>query len=678
MTNFIDKGTKTVNREHRPDPDALLAAIKKEETRQQRGRLKIFFGMAAGVGKTYAMLQAARQAVSEGVDLVVGFVETHGRAETEALLSGLNIIPRKKMEYRGTIFEEMDLDAILSRKPRLALVDELAHTNIPGSRHVKRYQDVLELLDAGIDVHTTINVQHLESRADTVHQITSVVMRETVPDSVFDRADEIELVDITPEKLLKRLAEGKVYVPDKAHMAVQKFFTHGNLTALREMSLRLTAQRVDQQMRDYMQLHQISGPLKSGERLLVAVGPSPMSAQLVRWTRRTAYALQSTWLAVSVELPHRPLSSEEKARLEKNLELARELGAEIITTTDADVISGIIRVARQHNVAQIIVGKTQDTPRFRFTLRNSFVNRLIKESGNIDVYVVASDRLRPVQPRIPWLTVSSPVRQYLYGLSTIIALAAMCYVVLPIISYQVVGLILLFAILVLSLFIGRGPVLCSAVFSALVWDFLFIPPPFTFHIANPHDMMMLAMYIVIASILGHMTTRIRSQQLALRHREEQAVALYTLAREIANATDIDEILVTAAKQLSTVFAAKIALLLYDPASPSTFNLHPASTLTLSEKDRTIAAWVLDLRRPAGRFTDTLPMAEAYFIPLLTPTESVGVIGVRTHRAEPLSIEQRALLETFASHIASAIDRMRALGKAGSTQNLPEEEKSNLP
>jgi two-component system sensor histidine kinase KdpD len=613
--------------------------------------------MAAGVGKTYSMLHAARQASSKGENIVVGYVETHGRADTETLLAGLQIIPRVKKEYRGTLFEEMDLDALLAYRPKNVLVDELAHTNVPGSRHAKRFQDVLELLDAGINVHTTLNVQHLESRADAVQQITGVVMRETVPDSIFDRADEVELVDITPDELLKRLAEGKVYVPDKAQLAVQKFFRRGNLNALREMSLRLTAQHVDQQLRDYMQLHRISGPWKSGERLLVAVGPSPLSAQLVRWTRRIAYAMQSPWIAVSVELTHRPLSKEAKARQEKNLELARELGAEILTTTDTDLVAGIVRVAQQHNVAQIIIGKTQDSPFMRLFHRDSFVTRLIEESGNIDVYVVASDKAQTNKRSNLIFTFSSAFRQYIYGLLTIIFLAGICYMVLPVIGYQAVGLILLFCIVLLALFIGRGPVLFSAAFSALLWNFLFIPPPFTFHIAEPHDALMFLMYFVIAMILGNLTTRIRAQQLALQHREEQAVALYTLAREIANAVNIDEILITVVKQLGHVFSAKIAILLPDQVPAAALKLHPASTLTLNEKDGSVATWVFDQRKPAGRFTDTLPMAEAYFVPLLTPRQAVGVIGVRTHRAEPLLIEQKALLETFASQISFAIERM---------------------
>ncbi len=289
-----------MNGEHRPDPDALLASLQKEQALQSRGKLKIFFGMAAGVGKTYAMLEAARDQLKAGVRVVIGIVETHGRAETEALLRGLEVVPRMRLEYREHVLQEMNLDAILERRPQLVLVDELAHTNAPGARHPKRYQDVVELLEAGIDVYTTVNVQHLESRADTVQQITGVPVRETVPDSLFDLAHEVELIDLTPEELRQRLTEGKVYVPESAEVAGKNFFRLGNLTALREMSLRLTAERVDHQLQDYMSLKRIAGPWKSGERLMVAVGPSPMSERLVRWTRRMAYNLEASWFAVNI------------------------------------------------------------------------------------------------------------------------------------------------------------------------------------------------------------------------------------------------------------------------------------------------------------------------------------------------------------------------------------------
>ncbi|HTY59172.1 MAG TPA: universal stress protein, partial [Bacteroidota bacterium] len=342
--------------DQRPDPDALLHAIQRDEENRTRAKLKIFFGMSAGVGKTYDMLKAAHDAKAHGIDVVVGIVETHRRRETEALLEGLTILPRKTVEYRGTSLEEMDLDGILARKPKLVLVDELAHTNAPGSRHAKRYMDVEELLDSGIDVYSTLNVQHLESRADAVAQITGTVVRETVPDSILERADEVELIDISPDELLARLAEGKVYTPDRSKRAIEGFFRLGNLTALREMSLRLTAERVDRQLRDYMRTNRIEGPWKSGQRLLVGMSGSPHSVHLIRWARRMAFTLDASWVAVHVE-SSATSSAKEKDLLAKNIKLARELGAEIVTTSDENVGDALIRVARQENCTQILIGK---------------------------------------------------------------------------------------------------------------------------------------------------------------------------------------------------------------------------------------------------------------------------------------------------------------------------------
>ena len=333
--------------ERRPDPDALLAVIQRQEARAERGRLKIFFGMAAGVGKTYAMLQAGREAQAEGRDVVVGVVETHGRAETRELLDGLEQLSRLRLEYRGTVLEEMDLDALLARRPQLALVDELAHSNAPGARHAKRYQDVLELLGAGIDVYTTVNVQHFESRADAVRQITGIAVQETVPDSVLDLADAIELIDLTPEELRKRLSEGKVYTPERVEVAAHNFFRTGNLTALREMALRLTAEHVDHQLQDYMDIKRIAGPWKSAERLMVAVGPSPFSEKLIRWTRRMAYNLEAPWLAATVETTT-PLPAEAQQRLSRNLDLARDLGGEVVATAGDDVAEALLRLSLIH------------------------------------------------------------------------------------------------------------------------------------------------------------------------------------------------------------------------------------------------------------------------------------------------------------------------------------------
>src|SRR5712671_337072 len=377
----------------RPDPDALLARLKREETASARGKLKILFGMSPGVGKTYAMLLAAREKQAEGCEVVVGIGETHGRKETEALLEGMPIMPRAQIEYRGTKLEEMDLDAILTWHPGLAVVDELAHTNAPGSRHPKRYQDVLELLDAGIDVSTTLNVQHVGSRSDTVRQITGAPISETVPDSVLDLADEIVLVDLTPDQLRTRLAEGKVYLGERAEWAAKNFFRESNLTALREMALRVVAEHVDRDLREIMSEQKIPGPWKSADRLLVAVSASPYSERLIRYTRRLASSMEASWIVATIEGP-RPLSQDEQTRLTRYLALARQLGAEVISTPGTDIGEVLLRIARQHNVTQIVIGRPLGTPWTAFWKRDP-VRWLISHSGNIDIHISPSDEATP-------------------------------------------------------------------------------------------------------------------------------------------------------------------------------------------------------------------------------------------------------------------------------------------
>src|ERR1700750_1203641 len=370
----------------RPDPDVLLAQMKRDEAKSTRGKLKIFFGMSPGVGKTYAMLEAARQKQAEGCEVVVGIVETHGRMETEALLEGMPIMPRSQIDYRGTTLTEMDLDAILTWHPGLAIVDELAHTNPPGSRHPKRYHDVLELIDAGINVYTTLNVQHVGSRSDTVRQITGAPVSETVPDSVLDLADEIVLVDLTPDQLLSRLVEGKVYLGERAEWAAKNFFRESNLTALREMALRVVAERVDRDLREIMSEQKIQGPWKSADRLLVAVSASPYSERLIRYTRRLAASMEASWIVANIEQP-RPLSQEEQTRLTRYLALARQLGAEVISTPGTDIGEALLRIARQHNVTQIVIGKPLGS-RWTSLLKRDPLRWLMRNSGNIDIHMI--------------------------------------------------------------------------------------------------------------------------------------------------------------------------------------------------------------------------------------------------------------------------------------------------
>jgi len=642
--------------EYRPDPDELLATIQKVENRQQRGKLKIFFGMAAGVGKTYAMLDNARQRKTEGVDVVVGYVETHKRAETEALLAGLEVVPRQKLEYRGTFLEEMDTDAIITRHPKLVLVDELAHTNIAGARHLKRYQDVIELLEYGFDVYTTVNVQHFESRADTVKQITGITVHETVPDSILDFVDEIELIDLSPDDLRKRLAEGKVYTADRADTAANNFFRTGNLTALREMALRLTAEHVDHQLHDYMQVKRIAGPWKSGERLMVAVGPTPFSEQLIRWTRRVAYNLEAPWTAVYVETAKR-LSPETKSRLAENLAFARDLGGEVLVSAGNDIDIVLIQLARQRNVTQMIVGKPTSTRWQRLMRGGSLVDKLIKASGDIDIFVVTGDKTEEKRPRLRFTAPvsSSSWRQYIIALVIVAIVTAVDLLALKWMSYEAVGLTELFAVLLIAVYFGRGPALLAAAVSAITWNFLFITPQFTLEISRLQDVILFSMYFVIAILTGNMTSRIRTQERQARYNADRTLALYTLTHETATAVNMDDVLRTGVNQIGRVFAAEVAILLAKEGKLER-EAHPSSTFVVEEKDYSVATWVFDNGKAAGRFTNTLPSASAHYLPLLTPNRTVGVIGIRTRQNERLSFDQEALLETFSNQIALVIER----------------------
>jgi two-component system sensor histidine kinase KdpD len=639
--------------ETRRDPEALLRSLKRAEEKEGRGRLKIFFGMCAGVGKTYEMLQAGQAAKKKEVDIVIGYVETHGRADTEALVSGLTVIPRKKIDYRGVSLEEMDLDAILACTPRLVLVDELAHTNAPGSRHTKRYLDVIELLGNGIDVYTTLNVQHLESRADTIAQITGAIVRETVPDSVFERADELEVIDLPPDELLKRLAEGKVYAAERSQRAVQNFFRLGNLTALREMALRLGAERVDRQLRDYMQTERIRGPWKSGHRLVLGLPASPRAVQLIRWTRRIAFTMQANWIAAFVE-QSKPLSESEKDQLAKNLALARELGAEIITTADEDVEVALLRVAREQNASQIIVGRSGK----KWFWQKSLVDRLLDLSADIDVHVTSGEE--PTDRGTKWQYVlpeiHSGITQYAAAAAIILFVSSVCYPFSDFLGYQTVSLILLLTVVLLPLRLGVGPVILAAFLSVLTWDYFFIPPRFTFAIATKQDMLMVLTYFAIAAVTGILTVRVRAREKAVRSREERAVALYTLTNDLSSAKNQDDVVRAAVANFKKFFNAELAVFVSDLDGDFVNKAHPASTYLPSEKELNVPAWVHWNEKRAGRFTETLPFAEATYYPLSSPRYPLGVVGVKTAPGDRLSIDQEALLENFISQISSVLER----------------------
>jgi two-component system, OmpR family, sensor histidine kinase KdpD len=646
-----------VSDDTRPNPDSLLAAIQKEDARVKRGKLKVFFGMAPGVGKTYAMLEAARRELAAGRDVVLGLVETHGRKETDALAEGLPEIPRLTLQYRGVTLTELDLDAVLARRPQLALVDEFAHTNAPGARHPKRFQDVLELLDAGIDVFTTLNVQHVESRADAVRQITGATIRETVPDTVLDGAD-FELVDLPPEELRCRLAAGKVYLPESARAAQENFFRSGNLSALRELALRFGAEHAGQDVLAYRQAQGIGDPWKSGQRLLVAVSASPTSAALVRWTRRLAGELQAPWLAAYVELP-KPLTTDEEARLSRNMALARELGAQVVTTTDDDVARGLLRVARERNATQLVVGKPVGWRALDLLWCGSLLNRLIRESGNIDIHAVRAEGeallLRPLAPP-RWD--AGAARGYGIAFGFVAGTTALNALLQRWLGYQSLAVIYLLSVVVLAMFVGRGPSLLAATLTALLWNYCFVPPVFTFRISGPTDVMLFCTYFVVALAMGHLAARLRAQQAAERRREQRATALYFLTRELAQASDYADLLAIIIREVGKATRAEVALSLPQEAPDGSLTPYFASTWAMSEKEQSVAVWAFRHRQPAGRGTDTLPSADGLHLPLLAGERAVGVLSLRFRDPAPLTTDQRDLLDAFVRQIALVLDRQR--------------------
>ena len=653
----------------RPNADELLASIQREESRRARGRLKIFLGMCPGVGKTYAMLEAAQREARAGREVVIGYVETHGCQETDALARPLPRVPRRRIAYRGVRLTELDLDALLARRPQLALVDELAHTNAPESRHPKRWQDVEELLEAGIDVFTTLNVQHVESRAERVRQITGAPVRETVPDSVLDQA-VIELVDLPPAELIQRLEEGKVYVPDRAALAAQNFFRESNLTALRELALRLVADHVGEATREWRSAQTGAGPWKTGHCLLVAVGPSPASASLLRWARHMADSLQCRWLAVHVQ-GLRELTEPALAQLTQNVATARELGAEVITTTDEDLVGGLLRVAREQNVTQIVVGKPGGEG-WRASLHaGRLLRRLTRESGDIDLHVVRADKAGTAVGHSVWRPpLRSNLNQYALALSVVAGTALLNLLLERLSGPRVPGLVFLMVVVLLALFVGRGPVLLAGALSALVWNFFFLPPRLTFTIAGAEDAILFGAYFVVAVVLGQLVARIRAQSEAERRREARATALYELMRDLAEANTRDEVVWQLVAQVMRVFHAPAAFCL--PAG-NRLAAHPDSTLTLSEKELGVAQWAFDRRKAAGRFTDNLPGATAMHLPLATERKTLGVLAVSLP-AKTLPLAQRDLLNTFARQAALVLDRAELRAAAAQAQLVAESEK----
>jgi two-component system sensor histidine kinase KdpD len=641
----------------RPDPDQLLRRVVAQEANAKRGRLTLFFGAAPGVGKTYAMLQAARAERASGTDVVVGVVEAHGRFETAALLEGLQALPPRKVLYRGVELEEFDLDAALRRRPALILMDELAHTNADGSRHPKRWQDVGELLDAGIDVYSTMNVQHVESLNDVIAKITGVVVRETVPDSALEAAHEIKLVDLPPDDLLDRLKGGKVYVPAQAQRAIENFFRKGNLIALRELALRQTAERVDAQMRAYRSDQGIEQTWAASDQLLVAVSPSPYSARLVRAARRMAGALHARWYAVYVEpTARRPMTKADRARLAKNLHLAEQLGAEVVTLSGQPAAAEILRFSRQQNITKIIVGKPIAS-RFWHRLRSSLVDELVRSGGDVDVYVTAGDAAPEEAPaeKLPRTPVALP--PYAFAALVVSLTTAVGYALFGVDQLADVVMVYLLSIMLVASRFGLGASIFAACASVAAFDFFFVPPFLTFSVGDLRHVVTFFMMFLVAVVISSLTDRIRTQARAAHQRELRTAALYHLSRALAGAQGVVPVLAAAAAELEKVFSASVVAFL--PSAGGALERRHASAGATgdAERDASIAHWVLSHQKDAGLGTSTLPSSNTLFVPLLASGGVVGVLGLTPSQRDRFeALDERRHLDAFAAQMALAIER----------------------
>ena len=643
----------------RPDPDELLDRAVTEEKRQRQGKLKIFFGAAPGVGKTYAMLGAAQKRREEGVDIVVGVVETHGRKETEALLDGLEILPRRIHSHRGRDIPEFDIDAALARNPSLIIVDELAHTNAPESRHKKRWQDVQELLYAGISVYTTVNVQHLESLNDIVRQITGVIVRETLPDSFLDRADEIELIDLPPDDLLQRLKEGKVYIPEQAEKAMENFFRKGNLIALRELALRRTAEQVDEQMESYRRDAGVQDIWPAAERILVCIGPNPRSIRLIRAARRMAAGLRAEWIAVHVEAPSHIKPSEEDLKiLAEHMRLAESLGAQTVTLTGHKASEEILNYARQRNVSKIIIGKPTH-PRWKDKLLGSPLDEIVRGSGDIEIYVITGDSSEaPAKPGARRHPPQIKAKEWYWCLGTVALSTALAGLMFPYFDRTDIAMIYLLGIVITSTRTGRWPALVATLLSVAAFDFFFIPPFFTFAVDDIRFLVTFGVMFVVAYVITRLTLQIREQAEASRKRERSTAALYALSRELARERKKDRIFDVAAKHISEVFQSQIVILVVDEQGELAVSETSAGTFAVDQKELGVARWVFDNRHSAGLGTDTLPGAKALYLPMVASSGVVGVVGVLPEEAEKgFDPEDIHFLESFVNQTAMAMERV---------------------
>ena len=660
--------------EQRPSPDELLNRVRREAERSREGQLKIFFGAAPGVGKTYAMLEAARLKKRDGVDIVVGLAETHGRRETEALLEGLEVLPRRDMEYRGRSLREFDLDSAPRPKPAITLVDELAHTNAPGSRHKKRWQDAYALPGSGISVYSTVNVQHLESLNDVVSQITGINVRETVPDFLLDRADEIELIDLPPDDLLQRLREGKVYMPEQAAAAIENFFRKGNLIALRELALRRTADRVDEQMQVYRQDKGIKEIWPAGERIMVCIGANPRSIKLIHAARRLAAGLRAEWIAAHVEAPARMRPSEsDLTQLADHMRLAESLGAETVTLSGARMSEEILTYARRRNVTRIIVGKPTH-PRWKDKLFGSPLDEIVRGSGDIDVYVISGD---VAAPHVHGEAGARSWRKREWVLST--AVVAACTVIarllFPYFERLDIAMLYVLGVVFAASRTSKWPSLFAALLSVAAFDFFFITPYYTFAVSDVRYFITFAVMFIVSFVISRLTLRVRQQAEAARLRERRTAALYNLSRDLVRERGAKRLSEIAMKLIGEVFDSRVAILVPDEQNRLAAANGGPPAFTPEAQEMSVAQWVFEHRQPAGLGSDTLPGAKALYLPLIASAGVIGVIGLLPNDAAArFKPERFHYLEAFANQTAIAIERS-FLGEAAQRALLKAETES---
>jgi len=668
-----------MNGDARPDPDLLLKRVNAEAERARRAKLKIFFGFAPGVGKTFAMLESAQRLRAEGVDVVVGCVETHGRKETAELALGLEVIAMRRVSYRGTELEEFDLEAAIARRPAVLLLDELAHTNVPGMRHTKRHQDVLDLLSAGIDVHTTLNVQHVESLNDVVAQVTTVRVRETVPDAILDRADEVELVDIPPDELLSRLRDGKVYVPDRAERAAQNFFRRGNLLALRELALRRTADRVDADVQAYREEHAIEKTWAAAERILVCVGPAPASARLVRAARRMAAGLRAPWVAVYVELSTvAPFSEQDRARLEAHVRLAESLGGEVVALSGPSVSVAVLAYARKHNVTRLIIGKPTH-PRWRDLVRGSVLDEIVRGSGDIDVHVISGDvgESPPKSPAKPSAS-ARETRGFAFSLAMVAVATGASGFLRAVLGAPDIVMLYLLVIMVVAVRYGRGPSVLASALSVAAYDFFFVAPFFTFAVSETRNLLTFAMMFGVGVFTSGMMLRIRSQEQNARAREAKTAALYALSRELASTRDDVQVAEVLARHSADLFRSG-AVVLARRDNGTLERVAKVGEIPFEIAEFGVARWVLEHGRPAGRGTDTLPGARVTCVPLVSGPNVLGVLAMANYEGGELHLYEREFLDAFVRQAAVAMERAHLddTAKAASLRARTEEMRSSL-